>query len=734
MIKKLLFFVLVCPLFLLAQEQPKIGLVLSGGGAKGFAHIGVLKELEKAGVQIDYIGGTSMGAVIGGLYSSGYKPEQIEKIIADIDFMALLQDKIPRREKPYFEKRHVEKHAFSLPIKKGSIGLPLGLSKGQNVLNLFTELLAPVDGITDFSKLPIPFYCVATDIESGEEVILDKGSLPLALRASASFPSLLNPVEVDGKLLVDGGVVNNFPVDIMEKKDVNIIIGVNVEGELYKRDELSSITSILAQIINFQMYRKTDSQIKKVNVYMRPRVLEYNVVSFEAGKEIIEEGIKIAVPFKAVFDSIAKMQTVKKKLPTIIRNNGKFLVDRIVINGNKNYTKNYILGKLQLKEGDSVSYHDVSKKINTLTATNNFDRIDYHFENSHSGKKLELTIKEDDIKSYLRIGLHYDLLYKSGVLLNYNHKKLLTKNDELSADLIVGDKIRYDIRYFVDNGLLLSYGFNTRYNSIKSDFLFNDQNINKINIDYRDFTTQAYAQTTFDQKFAFGFGVEHKNIEILSDTFLTNNSETYFEDSNYLNAIAFLHLDTFDKEQFPTHGFYADINFRWYLWSDRNSRLSRLAITSDPFSQYSQLDGRLSFATTFWEKFTFQYTSDAGFTLGEERTTMFDYRLGSYNKNFINNFYPMYGYEVAQLSNQSFLRSEFDFRYQIFNKNYVNFIANYARVDKNVLKGGDLFKDTKSGYAIGYGVETLLGPIELKYSWSPDHDKKYWLFNLGFWF
>lgn len=729
-----MLFVAICPLFLWAQQQPRVGLVLSGGGAKGFAHIGVLKELEKAGVQIDYIGGTSMGAIVGGLYASGYKANQIEEIIEEIDFMSLLQDEVPRREKPYFEKTFLEKHAVSLPIKNGSIGLPLGLSKGQNVLNLFTELLAPVDAVTNFSKLPIPFYCIATNIETGKEVVLDKGSLPLALRASGSFPSLLNPVEINGELLIDGGVVNNFPVDVMETKNVDIIIGVDVQSGLLKRDEMKSIASILGQIINFQMYRKSNSQIKRVDIYMHPKVTEYNVVSFDESKTIITEGVKVAKPFKAVFDSIAKLQKNKKKLPKIIRNNGKFLVDRIIINGNRNYTRNNILGKLKIKEGDSVSYANISKKINTLTATGDFERIDYHLEKSFSGKKLNLHIKEDNIRAFLRLGVHYDLLYRSAVLLNYNHKNLLFKNDELSFDVAVGDKVRYNIDFFLDEGLF-GYGFNSRYNSFSSGILLNEHPvINRIKVDYKDLTNRLYAQTTLDKKFAFGFGVEHKHIEAVTETLLANNKAIFFDDSNYINTFAFLKLDTFNKPQFPTKGFYANLGFTWYLWSDRDNVLHKLDKGSNPFSQFSQVDGRISVATTLWNALTFQYTSEAGFTLGEEETGVFDYRLGSYNKNFINNFYPMYGYEVAELSEQSFLRSEFNFRYKIFDKNYINFIANYARTSKNVLKDAAFFRDTKQGYAIGYGLETFLGPIELKYSWSPDHKKKYWLFNLGFWF
>ncbi len=728
---KKLLIILFFPLIIMGQNQPKVGLVLSGGGAKGFAHIGVLKELEKSGVQIDYIGGTSMGAIIGGLHASGYSAYQIEKIIQETDFMEVMRDKILRREKPLFSKEHDGKYVISLPIKKGKIGLPLGLSKGQNVLNFLTELLAPVDGVQDFSKLPIPFYCVATNIETGEEVILEKGSLPLALRASAAFPSLLNPVEIDGKLLVDGGVVNNFPVDLMKKKKVDLIIGVSVQGQLLKREELSSIASLLMQIVNFQMYEKADDQIRMLNFYIRPDIVEYSVISFDKKDKIIREGIKAAKSFKVVFDSIAKLQKNKKKFKGLALKKGKFLVDRIIIKGNKNYTNNYILGKLQLRVRDSISYKGLSKKINTLTASKNFKRIDYHFEKSFEGKKLELIVKEEEVQSYLRFGLHYDLLYKSGVLLNYNHKKIVAQNDELSLDVVIGDKIRYDFKYFIDNGLLPSYGVQSRYNTFNSDFLFDSS---LINIRYTDFTNTLYLQTTMDKKFAFGIGVEHKKIVVKSGNVLGSGQETFFDNSNYINGYSFLKLDTYNKEMFSTKGFYADFGFKWYIWSDRNNNLANLAQGSDDFHQFSHARGTIGFATTFYEKLTFQYTSEAGYTLGKKASQMFDYRLGGYNKNYINNFTSFYGYDTGALNNQSFLKSEFNLRYCFLDKHYAMFIANYARVEENVFSSGNLFDNTKSGYALGYSVETFLGPVELKYSWSPDHSKNYWLFNLGFWF
>jgi len=227
------------PITILAQDsipkQPKIGLVLSGGGAKGLAHIGVLKVIEEAGVKIDYIGGTSMGAIIGGLYASGYTATQLDSIFNNTDYDAVIQDFIPRSSKNFYEKANDERYAFALPFDKFKIGIPTALSKGLYNYNMITRLTANVRHERDFKKLPIPFLCIATDIETGQEVLLDKGFLAQSILASGAFPSLYSPLVIDGKYLIDGGVINNYPLDEVKKMGADIIIGVDVQDDLKDR-------------------------------------------------------------------------------------------------------------------------------------------------------------------------------------------------------------------------------------------------------------------------------------------------------------------------------------------------------------------------------------------------------------------------------------------------------------------------------------------------------------------
>ena len=729
----LIVFFLIFSTFLFSQEkQPKVGLVLSGGGAKGFAHIGVLKEIDKAGLQIDYIGGTSMGAIIGGLYSIGYSGAQIERIILKTDFVSLLQDILPRNSEPFFEKEFGEKTFITLPVHKGAVGLPKAVSKGQSVLNLLTELLASVEGVSDFNKLPIPFFCIATDVENGKAVLLEKGSLPLALRASASFPTLLNPVVLDDKLLVDGGIANNFPVSIMKSKGVDIVIGVDVEGTLTEKNKLKSVLDIMNQIVSYQMYRQTDKEKEILDVYIHPEIKGYNVVSFDEKEKILENGIEEGKKYADVFKKIALKQTHKKVRKGLLFSEEKFLISEVDIKGYKNYTRAYVLGKVKIKEGDSLSRKEITKRIHLLSSTKNYERIEYQLiEKEDKTYSLKLDINESKENANLKLGVHYDLLYRSGVLVNYNQKHLLLDNDLFSLDVVLGDNLRYNLDYFVDNGFYISYGFRSRYNHFTSNSKFNPitsefPNVSSINLKYTDITNQFFLQTTFNRRFALGVGIEHKHVKITTETIASvDNPKTVFDNSNYVSGFGYLKLDTYDKKYFPTKGYFADLNFKWYIGSSDYN---------DNFTSFAQAKGTLGFATTFWDKLTFQTTSDAGFTLNETDSDVFDFYLGGYNKNYINTFVSFYGYDFAELSDNTFLKTEFNLRYKMAKNHYLSFIANYARLEDNVFRDIDLFKDVKSGYAVGYSFNTLIGPLELKYSWSPDNNQNYWLFNLGFWF
>ncbi|TBX71069.1 patatin [Flavobacterium silvisoli] len=713
------------------QKRPKIGLVLSGGGAKGFAHIGVLKALENAGVKIDYIGGTSMGAVVGGLYATGYSASQIDSIFYNTDFDELLQDYIPRSSKSFYEKRNDEMYALSLPFDKLKIGIPIALSKGMYNYNLLSKLTHKVRHVKDFNKLPIPFLCVATDIEKGEPVVLQSGYLAQAMLASSAFPSLFAPVEIDGKLLIDGGVVNNYPAEEVRKMGADIIIGVDVQDDLKDRKSLKDATRILVQITNLDMIKKMKEKIKITDIYIKPDISNYGVISFDEGQEIIKKGEEAAM---LQIEAISKLAD-----PSQPYHLNKFKVQQdtlqlksISINKLDNYTRAYILGKLRFKNGSVIKYNDLKKGINNINATQNFSRISYTLEPYQGGDELQLNLTENPVKTFLKFGLHYDGLYKSAILANITQKKTLFKNDVVSLDVGLGDNIRYNLDYYIDNGFYWSFGLKSRYNTfnrnVQTDFkngeLLTQLGLNSINIDFSDLTNQAYMQTVFIQKFLIGAGVEYKYLKIKSDN-LGTISPT-FEKSDYLSIFGYAKFDSFDNKLFPKKG--------WFFTGDLQSFLYSSNYTNE-FHRYSIAKGEIAFAKTFYKKFTLKMQSDAGFVIGKDSVHFFDFILGGYGFNAVNNFKPFYGYDFLSVSADSFIKGCITLDYEIYKKNHINFAANYANIEDDLFKNGDWFSKPKyNGYAIGYALESAVGPIEIKHTWSPEQSKGYTFISIGFWF
>jgi len=720
------------------QEDLKVGLVLSGGGAKGFAHVGVLKVLEEAGVEVDYVAGTSMGAIVGGLYASGYNARELDSVLRVYDLNGLVRDQLPRDVSSFYQKENDAKYAISLPLVSGKIELPSAVSRGQSAFNVFSQLTEHVHAIDDFSKLPVPFFCIGTNLETGEEVVLDHGFLPEAIRASGSYPGLLTPVRVGDQVLVDGGLVDNFPVEKMIEKGVDIIIGVNVSGGLRDIENINSLPEILMQIAGFQMYEQWDSKIELCDIYIRPELDEFSTFSFEEGQEIIVKGEEAANKLKKELLALAKRQKHSEPKRTIKNypENQDLLIREISIRGNRSFTDQYCIKKLGLEEGELVKRKDFIKGIDKLTATGNFESVFYRLIPLEDGVKVEFEITETEGRSTIQFGAHYDDLYKTGILVNFTTRHLLFKNDFISADFVIGDNLRYDIDYFLDNGFNWSFGINTRFNSFKADVVSSTlpqpvrnaplESGFKVPIDYFDFTTRLYLQTTFSDRWALSIGAEHKFLNVHTDEIIDDEiNRVYFDRSHYLNLVGKVTLDTYDSKVFPKKGFYFNADYILYAYSSD---------FNDNFDPFSHLFGRLGIAQTFWDRLTLHLISEAGVTLGNNANEVLDYHLGGYNENYINTFVPFYGYGFSELNESAFLRTALTARVEIFRKNFLSFTGNFARVNDDIWNDGDIFEDTRSGYAFGYGLNTVVGPIELVYSWNPDNSNYFWYINVGFWF
>lgn len=709
--------------------RPKVGVVLSGGGAKGFAHIGVLKVLEDAGVKIDYIGGTSMGAVVGGLYASGYSARQIDSIFHDTNFDELLSDYIPRESKSFYEKHNDELYALTLPFDKLTIGIPIALSRGLYNYNLLNKLLHNVRHVRKFDQLPIPFVCVATNIETGEEVMLREGYLPEAILASSAFPSLFSPVEINGQLLIDGGVTNNYPVEEIRRMGADIIIGVDVQDDLQTREKLSEATRILVQISNLEMIQSMKRKQLLTDIYIKPDIKNYSVISFDKGREIIAKGEEAA---RESWEKFKKLTSRNYQLIEKPLQQDSLQIDRITINALKNYTRAFVIGKLGFKQGTKISYADLKNGINKLTSTGNFSSILYQINPFNDSEELELRLTESKNKTFLRFGLHYDGLYKSAALVNLTQKKILFRNDVLSVDVGLGDNFRYNLDYYIDNGFYFSFGLKSRFNqfnrNVSTDFnngaFFDQEGINAINVDYSDFSHQAYLQTVFAQKFLIGGGIELKHLEIKSKTL--ENQNQIFEDSNYLSVFGYLKYDSLDNKYFPKKGWFFNGELNSYLYSSDYA---------NNFERFTIIKGEAGITRTFYKIFNLRLQSEAGINIGDNGSHYLDFVLGGYGYQTINNFRHFYGYDFIGAAADSYIRALATVDVEFYKKNHINFSANYANLENKLFKTGNwLQTPMMSGYAVGYGLETVIGPIEVKYSWSPELPKGFLWFSAGFWF
>ncbi|KJD37279.1 patatin [Tamlana sedimentorum] len=720
------------------KNEPKVGLVLSGGGAKGLAHIGVLKVIDSLGVKVDYVAGTSMGAIIGSLYAAGYTAKQLDSVFHEVDFDNILNDNLPRNVKSFHERENAERYAVKLPFNKFKINLPSALSRGHNTYNLLSKLMLPLCETEDFSKLPIPFFCVATNVETGMPVFLEKGNLPLSVLASAALPSVFKPVFINNEMLIDGGVVNNYPIDELRAKGMDIIIGVDVQDGLMDRQELTSGLDILLQINNFRTINDMKSKVGKTDIYIKPNIKDYTVVSFDEGNSIMEAGNEAAI------QQIEALKALPLKKPRAVAKKPLKCLDSIVIKnvsieGLNNYTRSYVTGKLMIKSKEKISYNQFENGLNNLEATNNFDGFEYSLKKADDNVSYNLNtkLKESQVNTFLKLGVHFDNLYKSAALINLTKKRLLFNNDVVSFDFIVGDNVRYNFDYLIDKGFYWSVGLKSRYNQFKktisAQLLLDDDEIsnaglNKLNVKLQDFTSQFYVQTLVYRDFAFGMGAEHKRLEITSETIADEASEDdfHFENSDYFSVFGHLKFDSYDNKYFPKRGVYFNGDLHVYLFGSSFIQ---------EFENFSIAKADMGYAFSPTKHLAFNIEAQGGFKIGSDAIKTLDFALGGYGNNLINNFTPFLGYDFISLPGNSFVKSTLTADFEVFKKHHITLEGNWANIEDNIFETGEWFTAPDySGYAIGYAIDSFLGPLQIKYSFTPELSESIWYFSIGFWF
>ncbi len=414
--RRLLFaLLLLLPLGAWGEHSTEIGLVLSGGAARGLAHIGVLKALDEQGIHVDAIAGTSMGAVIGGLYAAGYTPKELEQLALGLDWKEALSDSPPRVDVPFRRKQDDRDFLVKQKLSfrdDGTLGLPLGAIQGQNLSMLLESLLVHTSDTRDFDQLAIPFRAVATDISTGEKVVFSKGHLPQAIRASMSIPAVFAPVEVNGKLLVDGGMVDNIPVDVARQMGVDVVIVVDIGNPLLDRKQLATVVDMLNQSITLMTRKNSEAQLatlKSSDILVQPPLSGYSSTDFGRVPQLIDAGYRatsILAPRLAALHKPADAQAValnEARTP----GERQPVIDRIEVENNSKVSDDVILHYIRQPLGEHLDLDRLQRDMSTLYGLDYFDQVQYRVVHRKDGNALVIhAYGKRGGTDYLRLGLN----------------------------------------------------------------------------------------------------------------------------------------------------------------------------------------------------------------------------------------------------------------------------------------------------------------------------------------
>ncbi len=463
-----------------SQERPKIGLALGGGGAKGGAHVGVLKVFEELNIPVDYIAGTSIGGIVGGLYASGMTADQLEQAIANIDWNEALRDKPPRRDLSFRKKEENARYLLDLElgIGRGGIKWPSGFVSGQNLFFLLQSLTLNVADVMDFHDLPIPFKCVATDVNSGEMEILDSGYLATALRATMAIPGFFAPVQIEDQLLVDGGLVNNLPVDVVREMGADIVIAVDLGEELSAREVTASMIQIYQQTMRMLTRPNVRSRLEMADMVINPGVAGFGTMAFNQIDEIMAMGYEKAAELE---DELSRY-SIDPEQYAALRERQKqpvpdpVTVDFIEFRGNQRVDDRIVERAIllepgtkigfdleaddirnifesrsrreqriqkQMAEGEPVGLRSLFLDLRRLYGLGDFQTVDFRFENRGEETGVIIGMKEKPWgPNFIHFGLELssDLEGATDIefLLNLTKTRLNKRGAEFRGDLVIG--------------------------------------------------------------------------------------------------------------------------------------------------------------------------------------------------------------------------------------------------------------------------------------------------------
>ncbi|MEA2062768.1 MAG: patatin-like phospholipase family protein [Gemmatimonadota bacterium] len=709
-----------------AGARPRIGLALSGGGAKGLAHIGVLKVLEEAGIEVDFITGTSMGSIVGGLYAIGYDAASLEKIALETDWEGLLNDDIPRRNLSFEEKGEESKYIGTLHIHDGGIGLPAGLVSGQKISLLLSRLTLQVHHVEYFRALPIPFLCIATDLETGEAVVLDRGFLPDAMRASMSIPSIFTPVEIGGHLLVDGGLVRNFPAMDVRQMGADFVIGVDVGTHLLSKEELNSLFKVMEQTMNFHGAASAEQARGLCDILITPELEKYSATDFSNVDSLLslgERAARRALPqLRALARSLEKYPGKTKWRP-LIKPVSNLYITEIEVEGLHEVSKNQLFGKLQLKVPSRFTPLELEQAIDRAYGTRFFERITYKLKPGLQGTKLVLRVVEqtDDL---FRFGFNYNSDLKSAILLNTTFRNVGVEGSKLlfSAKLSENPLVEGSYFFYTSWRPGLGFGIRTIYNNMDV-MLYDVYGAIEVKLDYELFVTNFLVETLFSNSFILGLGMEYR----FSSYDVVIGPEDWFDENYHLTSfLAYLEMDTFDRSVYPTSGIQLFTQANWVT-----NILGSESI--EDFNSFSNCTIFFTGVLPIHEKVSILSSFNGGYIDSNDIPGDNLYFIGGGGSFIARDVFPFMGLNFLERSGTKAFVSRLGVQYEFLDN---KFLILKGDVGNTSFDFDELFKTDNllSGLGLTIGIMSPIGPLEYTVMWGSDRKDLLSYLNIGYQF
>lgn len=556
----------------LAAERLKIGVVLSGGGAKGAAHVGVLKILEEHNIPVDYIAGTSIGAYVAGMYSLGYSASEVEAIMMGVNWDSGYSDTIPRNILSYRDKQLRDRYNIPLNIgyNEGQVRAPSGLLRGQTMSQLLRQSTDLVQQFGHFDDLAIPYRAVATDLETSLPVVISHGSMVKAMQASATVPGALQPAQIEGKLLVDGGIANNMPVDVVKAMGADIIIAVDIGSPLVKKDKLDSTIAVLDQLSNFLTNASTEKQkqlLTDKDVLIRPAIDALSTTDFTImplaltlGKEAANGQLYKLSSMSVSPEEYAAYVEAKKAKGKLLMADVRHPINEIVFENQSKVSLNLLTETLDIKPGQAVSKDELNEALKRIYSLNKFERVDAEFVEGEDGRILTVTTKAKSWgPNYFQLGFNWEDDFNSESAISFDMAYTMTdltfNGGEWRNEVKLGIEKLFATEFYQPLDRDQQFFSRARYQYDTRDWDLYDNNSRILTFDKKTHTIELGIGYNYTLQGMIELGLVAEKGSIVNDVWLTQDLDF----SSY-GAYFRFGYDSLDSISFPTSGNRVTLN------------------------------------------------------------------------------------------------------------------------------------------------------------------------------